>query len=442
MNENIVSIATSTGLGAICIVRLSGINALEIAQKITKKSLKPRYAHLCKLHSKTNDLIDEAIVIFFKSPKSYTAQDLVEFQTHGGSAVANTLIDEILGYENVRLARAGEFTKRAILNGKMSIEKAELLSQIVLSKSKHSAKILARQLSGGLLEFVEKSRQNLLKIIAHTEVCIDYSEENLPDDVYAQINQTISKTLGELNALIRASLMSKASLDGIKVAIVGKPNVGKSSLLNKLLNYERAIVSTQEGTTRDSIEAQLIIDDFLIKIIDTAGLRKTSQEVEQQGINQSKSLINKSDLNIALFDASRTLDESDYELLELLKLSQTPCIFALSKTDLTLVTTKILDKKLIKISQNNIEDLLAAIKNELKNFDFQEESILTSTRQTQITQKIVKELQQAQEMLQENALELVSFHTHEAISLLAEISKPINFEEVLDTMFGDFCLGK
>ncbi len=441
-DETIASIATAGGFGAISIIRVSGANALKIAERLTKKtSITPRYANLFKLYSQEH-IIDEAIVIYFNAPKSYTGQDVVEFQTHGGFSVASIVLDEILRSRLARLALPGEFSKIAVLNGKMSMDKAETIAAMISSKSLSYTRLLSRHLSGDLERFLAQIRKSLLEMIAHSEVCIDYADEDLPLDLASVMAKKLQETQDVLQKTLEKSSLLSPLADGFKIAIVGKPNVGKSSILNALLSRPRAIVSDKEGTTRDTIEAQMQIGEQLVIIADTAGIRQTAEQVEAQGISYSKTAIKEANLVVAVFDASKEFSAQDDEILALTKDAQT--VFVLNKTDIPsrFEPPQIL-KGALKISaaQNNISALLDEIKARLNAIDTQEE-ILVSKRQMDLIQEAVENLAAARLTLDDGALELFSHHLNAAIELIATVTKPFERDEILDEMFGTFCLGK
>jgi len=308
-DDTIVAIATASGIGSISIVRVSGTKALQIALKISKKkSLKPRVATLSYLYNTKDEPIDEALILYFKAPFSFTGEDIVEFQCHGGVAIASLVVDTILHF-GVRMANAGEFSKRAFLNNKMDLSKAEAISKIIEAKSSDAVKFLARQLKGELKDFVENIREDLLFMLAYTEVSIDYAEDDLPTDIFEKIEQKIENITLKLSNTLDVSKRREGMISGFKVAIIGKPNVGKSSLLNKLLNYDRAIISDIAGTTRDTIEESVRIGTHIIKIVDTAGIREnTSDIIEQIGIEKSIQVVKEADIVVAIFDNSKNID--------------------------------------------------------------------------------------------------------------------------------------
>ena len=292
--ETIAAIATPNGVGAISIIRLSGKNAYSIAKKIIKKNLSPRVATLAKLYDSNEELIDIALCIYFKAPNSFTGEDIVEFQCHGGVVVSRLVLEELLK-QGARIAYPGEFSKRAFLNGKIDAAQAEAIAKLIETRSREGAKLLSRQLDGELGKFVENIREKLIEIMAYCEVFIDYAEEDLPDSLGYEIDQRLNNINKLLNHTLQASKRRECMLNGYKVAIVGKPNVGKSSFLNRLLNYDRAIVSDIAGTTRDTIEDVINIEGMQFRFIDTAGLRDTKDTIEKIGIQKA---LEKADIKV------------------------------------------------------------------------------------------------------------------------------------------------
>ena len=336
LDETIAAIATANGIGSIAIIRISGEKALEIAKKLSKKTdFTPRNATLTTIYDKENKLIDEAIVIYFKGPFSFTAEDVVEIQCHGGFIVAQSILKATLN-AGARLADAGEFSKRAFFNGRIDLSEAEAIAQLIEAKSEDAAKILASQMKGALKHFIEDVRDEIIHILAFSEVSIDYAEEDLPEDLVSQIKAKLDELYKLLEKTLVASKSREGLMQGFRVAIVGKPNVGKSSLLNALLNFNRAIVSDIAGTTRDTIEEQVKIGTHLIKIVDTAGIREASDEIEKIGIERSLEAIQESDIVVALFDASRKSDNEDTQILKLIKeyAKSKNVIFVKNKIDL------------------------------------------------------------------------------------------------------------
>jgi tRNA modification GTPase len=446
MYNTITAIATASGVSSISIIRVSGAGAYEVAQKISRlEKLTPRYAHLSPLYNRDGDMIDEAIVIYFKAPYSFTGEDIVEFQCHGGLIVAQEILDSVLSC-GARLAEAGEFSKRAFLNGKIDLSEAEAISKLIEAKSVDAAKILAKQLKGELKEFVDESRDALLKAMAYSEVMIDYAQEDIPSDVIDNISKQLDNLIIQIEKLVDASYRRRGLIEGFRVAIIGKPNVGKSSLLNALLSYDRAIVSDIAGTTRDTIEEQVRIGSHIIRLVDTAGIRDSDDTIEKIGIQRSMESIESADIVIALFDASREFDDEDRYILDMIKrVDDKEIIIALNKCDLSQkIDIAMFDGyEYIKVSaKEGFVDLTNRLEAILDSVGEGDELMLVSARQIEAVSKAQEALILAKEPLLREELEFFSYHIQDAIEALSSISTPYNNEEMLDKMFGEFCLGK
>ena len=421
---------------------------MEFAKKLTKKDeLKPRFAHLCSLFDSDDNLIDEAIVIYFKNPHSYTGEDVVEFQTHGSSLIAELIIDEVIKL-GARLASAGEFTKRAYLNSKIDISQAEAISKLIVAKSKDAVKLLSKQLKGELGEFVTDIRDKLLEVLAFIEVNIDYAEEDLPPDLEEQI----VKRLEDINTFLKSTLTSselrEGMIEGFKISIIGKPNVGKSTILNKLLSFDRAIVSDIAGTTRDTIEESLRVGTHLVKVVDTAGIRESSEAIEKIGIDRSKQSAKESEIILAVFDTSRALDAEDKKIIELLKEfeDEKEIVLILNKTDIyhdSFDKSIFASYKVLEFSkEKNIDEIVDAIKVILDKDSYEDEITLTSKRQVEAVKKAYHDIDTALENIQINELELFAYNINDAIEAISSITKSYDRDEILDKMFSSFCLGK
>ena len=442
MNDTIVAIATSHGVGSIAIIRLSGDNALAIATQLSKKEIfTPRYATLTNIYDKQGTLIDESIVIYFQAPRSFTGEDVVEIQCHGGYIVAESIMQSCLD-AGARLAEAGEFSKRAFLNGRIDLSEAEAIAQLIEAKSEDAAKILARQIKGSLKEFIEQIRDEIIHILAYSEVSIDYAEEDLPEDIIEQIQAKLHQLYKELAKTLQASKSRSGLMQGFRVAIVGKPNVGKSSLLNALLNYNRAIVSDIAGTTRDTIEEQVKIGTHLIRIVDTAGIREASDTIEKIGIERSLEAIEQSDIVVALFDASRTLDEEDAQIITLLEKADKQKVLIKNKIDLPQQLKSDLVFDLELNSKDDVTPLIEKLQSIMDANNVSDEVMLISQRQIVAVEQTMHNIQEAFEPLEDGELEIFSFHLNEAVKAMASITRPFENDEMLDKMFGSFCLGK
>lgn len=443
--DTITAIATSHGIGSISVIRVSGANSLKIAKKLSKKdTFTPRYATLTPVYDKNGDIIDESIIIYFKSPNSFTGEDVVEFQCHGGVVVANLILNEILK-SGARLAQPGEFSKRAFLNGKIDLSEAEAIAKLIESKSVDAAKILTRQMRGEIKEFVKNVRENLIKILAFVEVNIDYAEEDLPENLMNQIENKLEKLENELKITYESSKRREGLIDGFKVSIVGKPNVGKSSLLNALLNYDRAIISDIAGTTRDTVEEEIRLGTHIIKIIDTAGIREACDVIEKIGIDRSIEAVKQSDIIIAMFDNSREFDNEDKKILNMLEEYQDKNIlYILNKSDLkSKFNPNQAELNFIKINcKKNVEEIAHKIEKILDKNSNEDTILLTSKRQLEAVKIAYENIKESKELLNDGELELFAFHLNEAIQSISSISKNFDRVEILDEMFGSFCLGK
>lgn len=443
-DDTIVAVATANGVGSISIVRLSGPDALQIALQISKKTtLQPRLATLSHIYDDKSELIDEALLIYFKNPASFTGEDIVEFQCHGGYVIANMVMQTAIKY-GARLAEPGEFSKRAYLNGKIDLTQAQAISNMIEAQSEDAVKLLARQLKGELKEFIEDIREDLLFMLAYTEVNIDYAEEDLPADIFEQIESKIVKIKKKLAKTLESSKRREGLMQGFKVAIVGKPNVGKSSFLNALLNFDRAIVSDIAGTTRDTIEESVKIGSHIIKIIDTAGIREANDTIEQIGIQRSKEAIKQADIIIGIFDNSRAFDKEDQKIVELLEESSQEKVIVLNKVDLEtkLDTSKIKDQFIKLNCKEDISVLIKALENILDQNNDSNEIMLISSRQIDSVEQTLYQIEQAYDPLQTGELEFFAHHINEALDSISNITRAYEHDQMLDIMFGSFCLGK
>jgi tRNA modification GTPase len=426
-------------------VRVSGERAYEIALHLShKSSLTPRNATLSYVYDEKEELIDQVIILYFKAPHSYTAEDVVEFQCHGGIVVANMILEAVIN-AGARAARAGEFTKRAFLNGRIDLSKAEAIGKLIEAKSVSAAKLLSRHLKGELQGFVDRARDDLLEIIAFVEVTIDYAEEDLPEDLAKRTEEKLTLLIASLERILENSKQREGLIDGFKIAIVGKTNVGKSSLLNKLLHYERAITSDIEGTTRDTIEEEIKIGTHIVKFVDTAGIREAGDEIEKIGIERSLEAIKNADIIIGIFDNSRIADDKDLMILKLLSenKSDKKVICVLNKCDLKGYFDLSLLECPVQIScKQDVRALTDTLNDYLNTLDIGEEIMLSSLRQITAVTQTLNSLKTSQDLLHEGALELFSYHLNDAITSLSSITRAYERDEILEAMFSKFCLGK
>ncbi len=455
-DSTIVAIATPLGVGAISIVRLSGREAYGIALKLThRENLKARYAHLCSIYDKDNTPIDEAIILYFPAPHSYTTQDVCEVQCHGGVIGAKAIMQLCLCY-GARIAQAGEFAKRAFLGGRMDLAQIQAVSGLIHSQSLEANKILMRQLKGEVSVFIGQMREAMIELLAFSEVNIDYSEE-VEEDYKEAMSTRLEQLRGKLQEVYEISLARSDFINGYTLSIIGKPNVGKSSLLNAFLMYERAIVSDIEGTTRDTIEESLHINGALVRIVDTAGIRQSDDEIERIGINKTKEALERSNIILALFDASSPLDSKDKEVLEMLKgYSEKHILFIANKADLPpMYDEQVLKHHLcsypkailpyvlkLSVQTQGVQKIIESLKALLSSQAGNGQIILSSAHALSCLKNALDSLSQAHLVLHNGELELFSYCIRDAIESLNDITHPYEDRELLDRLFSTFCLGK
>lgn len=443
-NSTITAISTPLGGGAVGIVRMSGSKSLEIIKTLSKKSdFTPRYATLTTLYDRDSELLDEVIVIYFKAPYSYTREDVIEIQCHGGNMMVRRILEEVL-HLGARLAENGEFTKRAFLNGRLDLSQAQAVAKLIEAKSIQAQKTLLKQLKGELSVFVEGARESLYEVLAYSEVMIDYSEEDIPEDTLSLLFAKIDMLYERLEKILLHSKARVGIFEGFSLCIVGKPNVGKSSLLNALLLYDRAIISNIAGTTRDTIEEILNIGSTQVRLIDTAGIRESEDEIESIGIARSKEAMEKSDIVLAVFDSSREFDEEDKKIIELLgEQGEKKIITIFNKSDLPQKSHNTLPYPSFSLSAQNkeIDELMKYLQSVLEESE-SSEIILSSANQIQSVEQTLKYLSEAKKKLDNGCLELFSYNVRDAIESIGKITKPYDGADLLDKMFSEFCLGK
>ncbi len=445
MNDTIAAIATAHGTASLSIVRISGPDAPKIARRIAPAAtLTPRLAELRTLYDQENEAIDRGIVLYFQAPRSFTGEEIIEFQCHGGQVIAQEILEATVAY-GARLAQPGEFSKRAFLNGKIDLSEAEAIAKLIEAKSVDAARILTRQLQGELGRFVDEVRDALLRALAHSEVSIDYAEEDIPEDLLKGLKAQLRTLSDRLDRIVESSERRRGLIEGFRVAIVGKPNVGKSSLLNALLSYERAIVSEIAGTTRDTIEEEIRIGTHILRIVDTAGIREASDRIEAIGVERSLRSIDEADIVLALFDRSRPWEEEDEAILDRLVASDKEWIAVLNKCDLPrrIEMEKLAPYAPVEIDTlENFSQLPQHLQKMLDRYSLDEELLLSGNRQIEAVRRAQREILAALAPLESGELELFSYHLQEAVRALGQITRPYESEEILDRMFGEFCLGK
>ena len=448
MNDTIAAISTTTGIGAISIIRLSGPESLEIASKVFTKDLTKVETHTIHYGyiKNNNEKIDEVLVSVMKAPKTFTKEDIVEINCHGGIATTNKVL-EILLNNGARLAEPGEFTKRAFLNGRIDLLEAEATMDLISSKSDKARKMSLNTLTGETSNLIKDLRSDIVGIISNIEVNIDYPEyEDIEVLTNEKILPEIQKFKEKLEKIIKKSQDSKVIKEGIKVGIIGKPNVGKSSLLNSLLEEEKAIVTNVPGTTRDIVEGTIILDNVILNIIDTAGIRESDDIVEKIGIEKSLTIINEADLVIFILNNNEKITAEEKGLLE--KLKDKKKIIVINKIDLENKLDKSLLDNYIEISaKENIG--IEKIKDEIKrlfNLGELEASDLTYMSKARSISLLGKSLNNINDAISEinnnSPIDIVEFHLKDAWNNLGEIIGETYTDELLDELFSRFCLGK
>ena len=448
MEDTIAAISTTTGVGAISIIRISGSDALEIVNKVFTKDLTKVKTHTINYGFIKNkeEKIDEVLVSVMKAPKTFTCEDVVEINCHGGIATTNKVL-EVLLENGARLAEPGEFTKRAFLNGRIDLLEAEATMDLISSKAESARKISINTLTGETSNLIKKLRSELIAIISNIEVNIDYPEY---EDIEVLTNDSILPNVIEfkikLEEIIKKSEDSKVIKEGIKVGIIGRPNVGKSSLLNSLIEEEKAIVTDIPGTTRDIVEGNLILDGITLNIIDTAGIRQTNDRVEQIGVERSLKIIDTSDLVIYILNNNEKITCEEKELLE--KIKDKKKIIVVNKIDLENKLDKSLLDNYIEISvKENIG--INKIKEEIKRlFNIGEitsndMTYLSNARSISLLKKSLNNINESiDEIKNSSPIDIVELNLKEAWNNLGEVIGETYTDELLDELFSRFCLGK
>lgn len=450
MNDTICAISTALGVGAISIIRVSGDEAIDIVNKIFDKDLTKKESHTINYGHIVykGEIIDEVMVSIMKSPKTFTKEDIVEINSHGGVAVTNKVL-EILLLEGARLAEPGEFTKRAFLNGRIDLVEAESIMDLIESKTETSRKLAISGMEGKVSKLVKNIIDNLVKVNANIEVNIDYPEYEDIEIVTKEKIEEMSKYINkELTKLLNESENGKLIKDGINTLILGRPNVGKSSILNKLIEEDKAIVTSVAGTTRDIVEGQIRVNGILLNIIDTAGVRETEDIVEKIGVEKSLSLINDADLIILVFNNNEKLTDEDKKLLEYTK--EKKRIIVINKIDLenNLDISNLKNERIVKVSalkDSGIENL----KNEINDmFNLEEINLgdftyLSNSRQISLVKKAVEISKNLEDALNNDVpIDLLEIDIKEICEILGEIIGESYDDKLIDTLFSNFCLGK
>lgn len=436
---------------------MSGEKCFDVLNKIFKpkkqesveniKGYTIKYGHIVE----NEEIIDEVLVSYFKAPRSYTTENMCEINTHGGNIVIRKILDLCLK-NGANLAEPGEFTKRAFLNGRIDLLQAESVIDVINAKSEKEAKTGIKQLEGVLSRKIKEIKQEILDVMVNVDVSIDYPEYDVEDVTNSQISGMLESVQNKLEILEKSFDNGKLIKEGIKTAIIGKPNAGKSSLLNAILKEDRAIVTEYEGTTRDTIEEFVNIEGVPLKLIDTAGIRDAKDEVEKIGIKKSKEIANDADLVIAIFDSSKELTAEDEEILNIIKNKKS--IILLNKADLNSVLTendakfKEITENVIKISALNGEGLEKLYNLISKMFSLEEinvdnDVIVTNLRHKNLISKAIENVKKAKNTVQENMpIDIIAIFVKDILEDLGNITGEVVTDDIINEIFSKFCLGK
>ena len=453
MNDTIATISTALGVGAISIIRVSGPESIEIVNKIFTKNLLNIASHTINYGyiKDGENIIDEVLVSLMKAPKTYTREDLIEINCHGGIATTNKIL-ELLIKNGCRLAESGEFTKRAFLNGRIDLVQAEAVNSLLNATTDISRKQAINELQGNNSNLIKELREKLIQMISNIEVNIDYPEyEDIEELTNSKILPKLKDYVSNLETIISKSKEGRIIKEGINVALIGKPNVGKSSLLNTLLEEEKAIVTNIAGTTRDIVEGQINITGVVFNLIDTAGIRNTDNVIEQIGVEKSKKVIKECNLILLIFNNNDVLTEEDKEIFNYVKKTSKPIIILINKVDLESKLRKEClpkDYKIVEIStktKKGIDDLKETIKE-----TFNLEKIITNdlnysfnSRSIGLLEKSKDKIVAAIDAINDNyPVDIVELEIKSAWEILGEIIGETYTEELLDNLFSRFCLGK
>lgn len=451
----IAAISTATGNGGVGIIRMSGKDCFKILNKIfvpknlnEPKGYSIKYGHII---DEDNEIVDEVLVSYFYAPKSYTTEDMCEINSHGGFVVERKILELCLK-NGANMAEPGEFTKRAFLNGRIDLVQAESVIDLINSKSDKEAKASINQLEGKLSNNINQIKGKLLDLMADVEASIDYPEYDIEETTNSKILTSLNDIEIDLKKISDSFKNGKVLREGIKTAIIGKPNAGKSSLLNKILNEERAIVSETKGTTRDTIEEFVSIEGITLKLIDTAGIRDTQDEIERIGVKKSKKLIDDAELVIAIFDSTKPLDKDDIDILHLIK--EKNAIILLNKID---INDTLLDKdenivncnkSIIKISAkngDNIDQLYKTISKmyQINEIDINDGDIITNIRHKNQIDEAINSINKTKDTINNNMpVDIIEIYLKQVLSDLGKITGDDITEDIINEIFSKFCLGK
>jgi tRNA modification GTPase len=453
--ETIIALATPNGLGAISVIRISGLNAISVTEKLFKpkgnKKLSNQKSHTVHLGHlmKNGHELDEVLVTLFKGPHSYTGENTIEISCHGSTFIQQEIID--LFIENgIRVANPGEFTLRAFINGKMDLNQAEAVADLIASENEGSHKLAMEQMKNGFSNDLKKLRAELLHFSSMIELELDFSQEDVEFAERSEFKKLTVKIQTELEKLIDSFKSGNVLKNGISVTIAGKPNAGKSSLLNTLLNEDKAIVSDIPGTTRDSIEDSLVIDGINFRFTDTAGLRETEDIIESKGIEKTKEKINNARILIYLFDSNDTTFNEINSDMKSFKREDLSVLLVRNKVDLKNTNQNLINQlekfEIIEISANNIDSVSSLKKrlvNEINVLNPYTDTVISNSRHYEALMKALKAIEEVNMGLKsEISGDLLSVDIRKSIEHLAEITGEITNDDVLGNIFANFCIGK
>ena len=453
--ETIIALASPNGLGAISVIRISGLNAISITEKLFKpkgnKKLSNQKSHTVHLGHliKNGYELDEVLVSLFKGPHSYTGENTIEISCHGSTYIQQEIID--LFIENgIRVANPGEFTLRAFINGKMDLNQAEAVADLIASENEGSHKLAMEQMKNGFSNDLKKLRAELLHFSSMIELELDFSQEDVEFAERSEFKKLTIKIQSELEKLIDSFKSGNVLKNGISVAIAGKPNAGKSSLLNTLLNEDKAIVSDIPGTTRDSIEDSLVIDGINFRFTDTAGLRETKDVIESKGIEKTKEKINSARILIYLFDSNDTSFKEINSDLESFKREDLSILLVRNKVDLKNTNQILINElekfEIIEISANNADSvnlLKKRLINEINILNPYTDTVISNSRHYEALMNALKAIKEVNNGLKSDISgDLLSVDIRKSIEHLAEITGEITNDDVLGNIFANFCIGK
>lgn len=457
--STIAAISTAPAIGGIGIVRMSGKDCFKVLEKIFKQKnyeetekidgYRMKYGTI--VNPETGRVVDEVLVSYFKNPKSYTSENMCEINSHGGIIVVREILELCLK-NGAELAKPGEFTERAFLNGRIDLAQAEAIIDIINAKSTREAQESANQLEGFLSRKINEIRTKIMDIMVNIEANIDYPEYDVEEVSNKEAERDLKEIESELIRLSKSFENGKILKEGVKIAIIGSPNAGKSSLLNSMLKEERAIVTDIAGTTRDIIEEQISIEGIPFKVIDTAGIRDAKDKIEQIGIEKSKKAANEADVILAVFDSSVPLNDEDREILNLLKHKKS--IIVLNKTDLKQIVNneckeiQDVNTEVINISLKNNEGLERIYESLVKMFNLNQinldnELTITNIRHQELINKAIESTRMALNDLNNSIpIDIISINIKEILEYLGEITGDNVSEDIIKSIFAKFCLGK